>query len=139
MIAGDGRGGRRQILSMAGVAAADADEVIALLFQEGEGWIRPRRRSTVPAATPRGAAATPSDFRSFSGTPSRRATSLSPRLAASIAAVSPSPFACNVGALCEKHLHDAGRHGVRSGGVQQGRIAADILDVDFGAAIEQQS
>ena len=58
-IAGDRRGGRWQILSMAGITASDVDEVIALLFQEGEGWFDRFGDRTFGAGC-RGAAATPS-------------------------------------------------------------------------------
>jgi hypothetical protein len=64
-----------------------------------------------------GAGATPSRFRSSFGAPSTRATSLSPRFGGELAGGFAVALGIGIGALGEKHLHDTGRHGVRSGGI----------------------
>ena len=120
---------RRQILRVTGIATTDANEVVALLLEQRRCRLYRFGDRTDPSATFRNRGHA-EQLPSSADTPSSRATSLSPRFAASIRAVSSSPLASWFGAFCQKHFHGRRRHRVRSGSIQQWRIAAYILHVD---------
>ncbi len=127
---------RRQVLRVARVAAADADEVVALLLDHRERLLD-RRPGGIAARCRNRARPLPHSPARPSAEQARDVgvAALGSEIARGLVVIARE---AGVRALGQQQLHNAGRHGVRAGGEHQRRVAADVAHVDFGAAVEQE-
>src|SRR5215510_8770596 len=113
-IAGQRRSRRWKILRVARVTTSDADEVVALPFEERQRRLNGSRNGAFsPAALGRWnhSQQFPFFLRRSQDTRDLRITTLGRQLLRRLSV----PFGVQVGAFGKKHLDNAGRHGIRSG------------------------